>query len=415
MLVENWHGFAPESRTQGGRQELRRREQGTGDARDHRPPRAGRPVRPAADHGPERRGAPLLATGPADRRVEEQDTAEAKRPKRTDLTEEEARGTRRGSERGPRLARRARPDQQLPRRRTSRASRSASTCRRRRSTSRGSGYPEGQPFPWLVSDFGLVDAIESGHRQDSPAAGEGHRRQEGRRRPARPEVFPALAQHHRARCKPSEKHGSGKPKAEVVLPGGRGRLKQIAGQWLERFQYIQQATPDQERVPPVLIVVCDNTDIADYFYRKISGESEAETVTLQDVEDVESGEDEDETPTGQEGQAQEAGRLRPERDPAGVRQHADRKVHRPHRHQAAPEAESEDPAKTKQDSRRGIAEGHRHGRQAGRAGRARPVRRVGRRCSPRAGTPTTSRTSWASGPSAASCSASRSSAGVCAG
>jgi type III restriction enzyme len=27
---------------------------------------------------------------------------------------------------------------------------------------KGSGYPEGLPFPWIVSDFGLVDAIESG-------------------------------------------------------------------------------------------------------------------------------------------------------------------------------------------------------------------------------------------------------------
>jgi type III restriction enzyme len=27
---------------------------------------------------------------------------------------------------------------------------------------KGSGYPEGWPFPWIVSDFGLVDAIESG-------------------------------------------------------------------------------------------------------------------------------------------------------------------------------------------------------------------------------------------------------------
>ncbi len=26
----------------------------------------------------------------------------------------------------------------------------------------GSGYPEGEPFPWIASDFGLVDAIESG-------------------------------------------------------------------------------------------------------------------------------------------------------------------------------------------------------------------------------------------------------------
>src|ERR1039458_6974956 len=27
---------------------------------------------------------------------------------------------------------------------------------------KGSGHPEGSPFPWIVSDFGLVDAIESG-------------------------------------------------------------------------------------------------------------------------------------------------------------------------------------------------------------------------------------------------------------
>ena len=47
-------------------------------------------------------------------------------------------------------------------------------------------------------------------------------------------------------------------------------------------------------MPPVLIVVCDNTDIADYFYRKISGESESVAVTLQDVEDVEEGEEDGE-------------------------------------------------------------------------------------------------------------------------
>ncbi len=27
---------------------------------------------------------------------------------------------------------------------------------------KGSGHPEGKPFPWIVSDFGLVDAIEAG-------------------------------------------------------------------------------------------------------------------------------------------------------------------------------------------------------------------------------------------------------------
>jgi type III restriction enzyme len=93
---------------------------------------------------------------------------------------------------------------------------------------------------------------------------------------------------------PGERHGSGKPKAEACYREAEGALKQIAGQWKERFQYIQQATPDQERIPPVLIVVCDNTDIADFFYRKISGETESDAVTLQDVEEVDS--DEEETP-----------------------------------------------------------------------------------------------------------------------
>jgi hypothetical protein len=36
----------------------------------------------------------------------------------------------------------------------------------------GSGYPEGSPFPWIVSDFGLVDAIESGITKIPAPAGE---------------------------------------------------------------------------------------------------------------------------------------------------------------------------------------------------------------------------------------------------
>jgi len=49
---------------------------------------------------------------------------------------------------------------------------------------------------------------------------------------------------------------------------------------------MQAATPGQERVPPVLILVCDNTDIAEVFYRKISGETEVEIVTESDIADV---------------------------------------------------------------------------------------------------------------------------------
>jgi type III restriction enzyme len=157
---------------------------------------------------------------------------------------------------------------------------------------RGSGYPEGQPFPWLVSDFGLVDAIESGIVKIPrlPVKDTAGKRDEAGR--PDPKYF-RLWHNIVGSLQPSEKHGSGKPKAEMCYREAEGALKQIAGQWLERFRYIQQATPDQERVPPVLILVCDNVEIADYFYRKISGETEEEVVTLQDVEDVEAGEDEE--------------------------------------------------------------------------------------------------------------------------
>ncbi len=42
------------------------------------------------------------------------------------------------------------------------ASRRSTTSRPRPTTSKGSGYNEGFIFPWVVSDFSLMDAIESG-------------------------------------------------------------------------------------------------------------------------------------------------------------------------------------------------------------------------------------------------------------
>ncbi len=79
---------------------------------------------------------------------------------------------------------------------------------------------------------------------------------------------------------------SGRPKPEVVYRESEGALLQIASQWKERFEQIQQASPGQDKAPPVLIIVCDNTDIAEVFYRKISGETEAEVVTEEEVAEV---------------------------------------------------------------------------------------------------------------------------------
>jgi len=153
---------------------------------------------------------------------------------------------------------------------------------------KGSGYSEGWPFPWLVSDFGLVDAIESGIVKIPrlPVKDDTAKKDEAGR--PDPKYF-RLWHNISSALKPKEKLPSGKPKAEVVYREAEGALKQIASQWVERFDYINQANPNQEQIPPVLIVVCDNTDIADIFFRKISGESESEIVTEEDVDDVQGG------------------------------------------------------------------------------------------------------------------------------
>jgi type III restriction enzyme len=129
----------------------------------------------------------------------------------------------------------------------------------------GSGYPEGSPFPWIVSDFGLVDAIESGITKIPrlPAV-------DNTGRPE-PQFF-KLWQHVTANLASGERLPGGKPKPEVVFRKAEAALLTLAGQWAGRLKQIEEAAPGQDRTPPVLIVVCDNTDIAEHFHRMISGE-----------------------------------------------------------------------------------------------------------------------------------------------
>lgn len=153
---------------------------------------------------------------------------------------------------------------------------------------RGSGYPEGQPYPWIVSDFGLVDAIESGITkiprlpvQDTT----------GRPDPRYFRLWEAI----RDGLQPGERlpGRAGKPKPDVVWREAQGALVQIMGQWKERWERIRAALPGVDRTPPCLIVVCDNTDIAEEFYRRISGEQIIETVTEAEAQEVLEDDDDD--------------------------------------------------------------------------------------------------------------------------
>ena len=142
----------------------------------------------------------------------------------------------------------------------------------------GSGYPEGSPFPWIVSDFSLVDAIESGITKIPrlPAM-------DNTGRPD-PKYF-KLWEHITRDLKAGEKLTGGKPKPEVVYRKAEDALLTLAGEWKQKLDQVRSSAPGQDRAPPVMILVCDNTDIAKHFYRVISGEELIEAPAPDEDED----------------------------------------------------------------------------------------------------------------------------------
>ena len=86
----------------------------------------------------------------------------------------------------------------------------------------GSGYPEGSPFPWIVSDFSLVDAIESGITKIPrlPAIDN-----TGRPDP----VYFKLWEHVTKNLKPGDRLPGGKPKPEAAYREAEAALLTLAG------------------------------------------------------------------------------------------------------------------------------------------------------------------------------------------
>jgi type III restriction enzyme len=59
-------------------------------------------------------------------------------------------------------------------------------------------------------------------------------------------------------------------------------LNTLASQWVGRFNLIEAASDAADKTPPVLIIVCDNVNIAEVFFRNISGETLEEEVVIDD-------------------------------------------------------------------------------------------------------------------------------------
>ncbi|TLM69221.1 MAG: hypothetical protein FDZ69_00170 [Deltaproteobacteria bacterium] len=138
-----------------------------------------------------------------------------------------------------------------------------------------SGYPEGSPFPWLVSDFGLVDAIESGITKVPrlPVKDDkGGKDDAGRPDP----VYFRLWENIKKQLKPEDYISKTKVKPEALFKYAEGALTTLLAQWKVQYDKCLEDAGGRSFIPPVIIVVCDNTEVASVFFTKISGEYEEE-------------------------------------------------------------------------------------------------------------------------------------------
>jgi type III restriction enzyme len=126
---------------------------------------------------------------------------------------------------------------------------------------KGSGYDEGAPFPWIISDFGLVDAIESGIVKIPRMPVDDNT---GALIPAYFRLWEWINQ----RLPASERQTARRrAKPESVLREAEDALATLASEWKKTFEAFEQAGSP---VPPALITVCDNTDLSKLVYEHIA-------------------------------------------------------------------------------------------------------------------------------------------------
>jgi type III restriction enzyme len=118
---------------------------------------------------------------------------------------------------------------------------------------KGSGHPEGSPLPWIVSDFGLVDAIECGITKVPriPVADDA-----GRPDPKYFHLWRHIMQQLPQGERETQKR---KAKPEAVWREAQGALATLAGKWEATLEHFEAS---QYPVPPTLIVVAANTALA---------------------------------------------------------------------------------------------------------------------------------------------------------
>jgi type III restriction enzyme len=132
---------------------------------------------------------------------------------------------------------------------------------------RGSGYPEGTLFPWVVSDFSLIDAIEAGIVKvprvpvaDDSMTGD---------QPTYRDLWLRIRDELPRKGRKTESV-SGEPKLPVEL---QGALLSLYGNYEKYYRLWEQNTEAHARgiTPPVFIAVCNNTNVSKLVFDFIAG------------------------------------------------------------------------------------------------------------------------------------------------
>ncbi len=132
---------------------------------------------------------------------------------------------------------------------------------------KGSGYSEGTLFPWVVSDFSLIDAIESGIVKvprvpvsDDSMVGE---------QPTYRDLWLRIREHLPKKGRKAEDAGV-EPNLPVELEGA---LQSLYSNYDKYYRQWEQNLEGRARglTPPVFIVVCNNTNVSKLVFDYVSG------------------------------------------------------------------------------------------------------------------------------------------------
>ena len=120
------------------------------------------------------------------------------------------------------------------------------------------GKDANRPYPWVVSEFGLTDAIESGLTKIPQLA---VRDNSGDEIPGYFNIWQWIM----PKLTPAERGGKkGSPKPEAILKWANHPIAMLGGLWEETLKEWKENAEDPR--PPVFIIVCKNTRIAKVVY-----------------------------------------------------------------------------------------------------------------------------------------------------